>query len=121
MGRRLVSASRRAEAASRAIVQIGAALVVSILAQTSANAGSDSNYSCVGRWSGYNCAVLAEDASNPFIRLVPEPLGDNERAQFAQRDRRWVDHCHPVVHYDRYGVARYRYAATGCEFGVGAE
>ena len=121
MGRVSVSASRRAEAASRATVRIGAALVLSILAQTSADAASVSNSSCAGRWTGFNCAALSEEADNPYIRLVPEPLGDNERAQFAQRDRKWVDHCHPVVQYDRYGVARYRYAAKGCEFGVGAE
>jgi hypothetical protein len=121
MGRVLVSASRRAEAASRASVRIGAALVLSILAQTSANAGSVSNYSCVGRWTGFNCAEQWGEAGNPYIRLVPEPLGEAERGQLAARDRRWVDHCHPVVQYDRYGVARYRYSATGCEFGVGAD
>jgi hypothetical protein len=120
MGRVLVSASRRAETVSRATVRIGAALVLSILAQTSANAGNASDPSCAGRWTGFNCAALSGEANNPYIRLVPEPLGDNERAQFAQRDRRWVDHCHPVVQYDRYGVARYRYTATGCEFGLGA-
>jgi hypothetical protein len=119
MERVSVSASRRAEAVSRATVRIGAALVLSILAQTSANAGNATDPNCVGRWTGFNCAALSGEANNPYIRLVPEPLGDNERAQFAQRDRRWVDHCHPVIQYDRYGVARYRYAATGCEFGIG--
>jgi hypothetical protein len=121
MGRVSVSVSRRAEAATRATVRIGAALVLSILAQTSASAGSATDPSCAGLWTGFNCAALSGEANNPYIRLIPEPLGDNERAQFAQRDRKWVDHCHPVVQYDRYGVAHYRYSATGCEFGVGAE
>jgi hypothetical protein len=114
-----VSASRRAEAATRATVRIGAALALSILAQTAANAGNVSgNDGCAGRWTGFSCPQQAED---PYIRIIPEPVGDSQRAQFAARDRRWVDHCHPTVQYDRYGVARYRYAATGCEFGVGAE
>ena len=121
MGRLSVSASRRVEAATRATVRIGAALVLSILAQTSANAGSVSNNGCTGRWSGFNCADLSGEAGNPYIRIVPEPVGETERAQFAARDRRWVDHCHPVVQHDRYGVARYRYSATGCEFGIGAD
>jgi hypothetical protein len=121
MGRVSVSESRRAKAATRATVRMGAALVLSFLAQTAANAGNGSNDSCAGRWTGYNCAALSAEADNPYIRLIPEPLGDNEKALFAQRDRKWVDHCHPVVQYDRYGVARYRYSATGCEFGVGAE
>ena len=119
MGRLSVSASRRAEAATRATVRIGAALALSILGQTAANAGSTNNDSCVGRWTGFNCAE--QGPMDPYIRIVPEPVGETERAQFAARDRRWVEHCHPVVQYDRYGVARYRYSATGCEFGVGAE
>jgi len=69
----------------------------------------------------FNCAQVTAEGGNPYIRLVPEPLGESERGQLAARDHRWVDHCHPVVHYDRYGVARYRYSAAGCEFGVGAE
>jgi hypothetical protein len=118
MGRVSVSASRRAETATRATVRIGAALVLSILAQTAANAGSASNDSCSSRWTGFNCA---EQSADPYVRIVPEPIGETQKAQFAARDRRWVDHCHPTVQFDRYGVARYRYAATGCEFGVGAE
>jgi hypothetical protein len=118
MGRLSVSASRRVEAATRATVRIGAALVLSILAQTAASAENLSNNSCGGRWTGFNCT---EQATDPYIRIVPEPVGETQRSQFAARDRRWVDHCHPTVQYDRYGVARYRYAATGCEFGVGAE
>jgi hypothetical protein len=115
-----VSASRRAETASRATVRIGAALVLSILAQASANAANVSTSSCAGQPS-FNCTDQSGAAGNPYIRIVPEPVGDNARGQLAARDRRWVDHCHPVIQYDRYGVARYRYSANGCEFGMGAE
>ena len=99
----------------------GAALILSVLAFTPANAGSVSNYSCVGRWTAFNCAEQSGDWGNPYIRLVPEPLGETERGLLAARDHRWLDHCHPVVQYDRYGVARYRYSAAGCEYGVGAD
>jgi hypothetical protein len=118
MGRVSVSASPRAEAVTRATVRIGAALVLSVLVQTAANAGNASTDGCGGRWTGFNCTEQATDSN---IRIVPEPVGENQKSLFAARDRRWVDHCHPTVQYDRYGVARYRYAATGCEFGVGAE
>jgi hypothetical protein len=121
MGRVSLSVSRRAEAATRATVRIGAALVLSILAQTSANAANVGNSSCAGQPTGFNCADQSGAMGNPYIRLVPEPTGETERGQLTARDRRWVDHCHPVVQYDRYGVARYRYSATGCEFGIGAE
>jgi hypothetical protein len=116
-----VSASRGAEAASRTTARIGAALILSILALTPARAGSVTNYGCVGSWPSFNCAEVSVEGGNPYVRLIPEPLGENERGQLAARDRRWVDHCHPAVHYDRYGVGRYHYSAAGCEFGVGAE
>ena len=116
MGRVSVLASRRAEAVSRTTVRIGAALVLSLLAHASANAEGVNNPTCTGR--GIACA---EQTGSPYIRLVPQPAGDTERGRLAARDRRWVDHCHPVVQYDRYGVARYHYSAAGCEFGIGAE
>jgi hypothetical protein len=115
-----VSPSRPAEAASRTTTRVGAALILSVLALTPARAGSVTNSGCVGLWANYNCAQVSAEGGNPYVRLVPEPLGENERGQLAARDRRWVDHCRPVVQYDRYGVPRYRYSAAGCEFGVGA-
>lgn len=116
-----MSASRCAEAAPRTIARIGAALILSIGALTPAGAGSVSNSGCVGSWSSYSCAQISGEGGNPYVRLVPEPLGESERGQLAARDRRWLDHCHPVVQYDRYGVGHYRYAVAGCEFGIGAE
>jgi hypothetical protein len=116
-----VSASRCAEAASRTTARIGAALILSILALTPARAGNVTSSDCVGRWGSFNCVQISTEGGNPYVRVVPEPLAENERGQLAARDRRWVDHCHPVVQYDRYGVARYRYSAAGCEYGIGAE
>ena len=40
-----------------------------------------------------------------------------EQAAAAERERRWLARCRPVVQQDQFGVGRYRYAAPGCEFG----
>jgi hypothetical protein len=47
----------------------------------------------------------------------PRQMTEQERAESAERDRRWVDRCRPMIRQDRYGVDRYHYAAPGCEFG----
>ena len=44
-----------------------------------------------------------------------------EKARLATRDHKWLARCRPVIERDRYGVARYYYAAPGCEFGVGTD
>ena len=48
-------------------------------------------------------------------------LGEAEKARLATRDHKWLARCRPVIERDRYGVARYHYAAPGCEFGVGTD
>jgi hypothetical protein len=62
----------------------------------------------VARWN---------NARDPHLRGVPEA----SRANAAERDRKWSKRCHPVVERDGYGVARYQYAASGCEYGIGAD
>ncbi len=58
---------------------------------------------------------------DPYVRTVPEALGEAERAQATARDHKWLAHCHPVIEHDIYGVARYQYAAAGCEYGIGSD
>jgi hypothetical protein len=70
--------------------------------------GSRYSVACVTRWGAY---------SDPYVRLVP-PQTDVEKALSADRERRWQSRCRPVVFQDAYGVLRYEYAASGCEFGV---
>jgi len=70
--------------------------------------GSRYSITCVSRWGGY---------SDPYIRLV-QPETEAEKALAAERDRKWQARCRPAVFQDHYGVARYEYAASGCEFGV---
>lgn len=65
-----------------------------------------------------NCAFM--ERSGPFgiarIYKVEEPRGEELDAAL-ERDRKWLARCKPVIRQDAYGVGRYYYAASGCEFG----
>ncbi len=74
--------------------------------------------SCVGSGGASNCVERIGPAGDPYIRNVPEPATDADRERAAERDRKWIDRCHPTIAQDRYGVPRYHYAAWGCEFGI---
>ena len=65
-----------------------------------------------------NCVARWGEAGDPYVRLVPSPADDAERAHAAERDHKWEQRCRPAIAQDRYGVPRYQYAAPGCEFGV---
>ncbi len=73
---------------------------------------------CIGSQETLNCAVRWGEAHDPYIRAVPPPGTEEDRARAAEREHRWEQRCRPVVAQDRYGVARYRYSAPGCEFGI---
>jgi hypothetical protein len=73
---------------------------------------------CVGGQGSLNCVARWGEAGDPYIRKVPEPADDAERARSTQRDQKWEARCRPIITQDYYGVPRYRYAARGCEFGV---
>jgi len=114
------------------VVRAGAATilpvvaVLTVMSWTSAHAGSLSaadtaglsDTSCVGGWTTFNCVTRWGPLSNPYVRLVPQPIEQMEKERALARDRKWLARCRPVVEHDRYGVARYRYAAPGCEFGI---
>jgi hypothetical protein len=103
------------------LVRVGAAIGLSAAALTSAHAGGVGALSCVGGYRSLNCVARWGFPGDPYIRAVPEVLGEAEKAQAATRERRWLIHCHPIVQHDPYGVARYVYAAPGCEYGAGGE
>ena len=113
----------RAFSASRAAVSIGAAVTLTVMAgfMSPASAQGEDIFigGCVGTWHAVNCASRWAPPTDPFIRIVPQPVGDAERGRAIERDRKWLARCRPVVAQDHYGVARYQYAAPGCEFGVG--
>ena len=117
----LTNRPAKAFSAQRAAASVGAAIVLSLIAFTSANAGTVVDLSCVGPAKSFNCAAQWGTAGDPYIRQVPETLGEAEKARLATRDHKWLAHCRPVIERDRYGVARYHYVAPGCEFGVGTD
>jgi hypothetical protein len=116
-----VLTSRRAKRMSTSTARLGAVLILSFMSFPPAFAGNVSSWSCVGWWTGSNCVNQSRELGDPYVRLVPEPLGEAEKGQITARDNKWLAHCRPVIEHDRYGVARYRYSAPGCEFGAGAD
>ena len=102
----------------RAAASIGAAIVLSLITIASAYAENVVDPSCVNAAKSFNCAAQWSD---PYIRQVPAAVGEADQARLSARDRRWLARCRPVIERDRYGVARYSYAAAACEFGVGTD
>ncbi len=90
-----------------------------ILVAQPAHAQEMSIGGCIGSRLSINCVTRWGPATDPYIRLVPQPMEAAERARLRERDRRWAARCHPALRQDRYGVARYVYAMPGCEFGAG--
>jgi hypothetical protein len=71
-----------------------------------------------GFYRGFSCVtVWRQGPLNPHVTRVPQPISEQERLEYQQRDKRWQARCQPVVRQDEYGVPRYSYAARGCEFG----
>jgi hypothetical protein len=97
------------------------AIVASAITLTSVHAGGVGNLSCVGGPGSVNCVGRWGPAGDPNVRAVPRSLGDEDRAQALARERNWLAQCQPLIRRDPYGVARYRYAARGCEYGIGAD
>jgi hypothetical protein len=80
-------------------------------------AGRD-NTSCVGTYRSFSCVEIWSDGSGEaHIRSIPQPGSDQESVQSRKREEQWQARCRPVVKQDEYGVARYRYAAPGCDLG----
>jgi hypothetical protein len=73
---------------------------------------------CIGAPGSVNCVFRIGPAGNPYIRTVPQPETEADKARAAERDHRWLERCRPIVAQDRYGVPRYHYFAPGCDFGV---
>jgi len=118
----LTSRYAAAPSNSRSAARIGAALVLALTASiAAARAGEISTTNCVGRYASFNCATEWRQAVDPYVRIVPEPLDAAERARIIAADRKWFSRCRPVKTTDIYGVARYRYAVPGCEYGVSGD
>jgi hypothetical protein len=97
----------------------GAAVTLTLMTLAYAES-SDTLYvmGCVGAPGAGSCVLRVGPAGDPYIRMVPEPKSEDERARSAERDHKWMVRCKPIVAQDRYGVPRYHYAAAGCDLGV---
>jgi hypothetical protein len=92
--------------------------LVLILAVSPAEAIDIDATNCIGGYRNSSCVELwRQGASNPHIRTVPPAGSEQEGAAIRRRVERWQGRCKPVVRQDAYGVERYRYAASGCDFG----
>jgi hypothetical protein len=73
---------------------------------------------CIGWYGNSSCVELwRQGAVNPHIRTVPLAGSEQESTAIRRRVERWQARCRPVARQDAYGVVRYRYAASGCDFG----
>lgn len=65
-----------------------------------------------------NCVFMKHAGPGGIARIykVDEPRGEELDAAL-ERDRKWMARCKPVIRQDAYGVGKYYYAASGCEFG----
>jgi hypothetical protein len=105
-----------------ATARFGAAAALSVmvlgLILSAAHADGMAVGGCVGGHGALSCVARWGTGEDPYIRKVPPPADDAERARSAERDRKWEQRCRPVIVQDYYGVPRYRYAAPRCDFGV---
>lgn len=71
-------------------------------------------------WSlctGGFCAWGEGSPPNPYVRTVPQPESQADKDAAVAREHKWVEDCKPALVRDRYGVQRYTYSKSGCEFG----
>jgi hypothetical protein len=101
------------------VARIGAAVMLSAMSLISAHADTLVFGGCVGAPGSFNCVARWGVPGDPYVRQVPPPYGEADKARAAASDQRWLNRCQPVISQDQYGVPRYHYAAAGCEFGVG--
>jgi hypothetical protein len=94
------------------------ASIVLILSVSPAESVDLDATNCIGSYRNFSCVELwRQGAANPHIRTVPLARSEQQSAAIRRRVERWQARCRPVVRQDAYGVERYRYAASGCDFG----
>lgn len=113
-----LSRARKLLSASWPVAAIVGVLTLPVV--TSAGAAEDYLRidSCFGGWRSSQCVTRWAPTGDPYIRTVPQPQSEDEKARAAERDHKWLQRCRPVVAQDSYGVPRYHYAAAGCDLGV---
>ena len=75
-------------------------------------------WNCYGTGNMESCISTSRGGRlSPHVITVPAPSTASDVAAAETRDRRWAEHCRPVVRPDRYGMPRYSYERPGCEYG----
>jgi hypothetical protein len=82
------------------LVRGGAAILLSAMTLTTVYAGGVGNLSCVGGAGGVNCVGQWGPGGDPNVRAVPKPLDDEDKAQAAARERKWLAQCQPLLRRD---------------------
>jgi hypothetical protein len=90
---------------------------MTLLMLSPAQADNTRSTNCVGsRWSVSCVTTWRSGVVDPYVReLVPR--SEQDIAESKERERQWHARCRPMIQEDRYGVSRYVYAGSGCEFG----
>jgi hypothetical protein len=108
----------RSALAPRSAACLGAVLALSVMTFIPARADKLFVGGCTGGGGSINCVGVLTTPGDPYVRAVPQPHSEADKARASERDQKWQERCKPVIKPDRFGVGRYRYAAPGCEFGV---
>jgi hypothetical protein len=107
-----------AAVAPRSAWCLGAVVALSVLTSIPARADKLFVGGCTAGRGSLNCVGRLTEPGDPYVREVPQPHSEADKARAGERDQKWLERCRPVIRQDRYGVGRYGYAAPGCEFGV---
>jgi hypothetical protein len=94
------------------------AMVTAPGALAPAHADGVRTFNCVGGRGAVSCvSTWRRGYASPYIIPVPAVRSDLDVAEAQQREKAWDARCKPSVRHDEYGVPRYVYGASGCEFG----
>lgn len=80
------------------------------LGPSSARADASIVSTCGGGWGFRSCSMTIR-------KLEAQQDSIEARREAAAREAQWEARCKPAISYDAFGMARYSYAAEGCEFG----
>jgi hypothetical protein len=80
-----------------------------------AHADGIRNTTCIATGGAFSCTTQWQRTGGG--QVLPWQIDTRETAAAAERERKWLARCRPVSRQDQFGVSRYSYAATGCEFG----
>ena len=97
----------------RKTLTIAAVAASLLLPAATAQADGVRATSCINSWRSMTCVTNWRK----WYPEPPKPPTEQEIAESRERDRKWQARCQPIIQQDGFGVARYTYAAPGCEFG----